>query len=298
MNTIKDIIQTLGIALVIGLVVFCLVVLVDRNAGTIEWNKRTPRMEEEAERVSENLDKYVKKGKRIYNKIQEVNDDETPPKPTTPPKTTPARPAPAQIPVAAPVQALAVPLPSGSSYTIQVGRLSERTPDLQSFGSLQDLGSLNVETTNKDRRVLLGSFANRVQVDALLAEVRKRGYSDAFVTTYKPQNISTNTGVAAKTKETASKEKITQTTVQAPSGYVVQVVANRFLVLSTYKGLVKYGTLYKEYDAPRDLTKILLGTFENEVAAQKALEIVRSQGFDKAFVRPVEAKSAATWKKL
>lgn len=282
----KDILQTLVIAMSIGLIVFCMVIIFDRNSGSIEWNKRSEQVRAEAERTSENVDKYVKKGKRVYTKLKEMEDEDigarpaepkvVPPPPvvsTTPAPTTPNKPLPMSIPTVAPS--------NSAGYQIQIGRLSGNTPDLSSFVAIQHLGALRVELSGADKRVVLGNFANRSQADAALAEVRRLGFGDAFVTI--PTTIN-NTIATPKSS------------IAAASLYTVQVVANKYPVGSDYKPLAKWGSLYQEKNA--DLTKIMLGTFKDETAARNVLQNVKAQGFDGAFIKTVTWSTINSWQKI
>lgn len=316
MNLFKDIAQTLGIALAIGLVVFCLVVIFDRNAGSINWNSKRSRIDNEAERVSENVDKYVRRGKKIYTKLKEMEDDETTPatpkppaaKVTTTATTTPIPPkaeAPtAQTPQSRPMlmSPTAAVADEKGPFVIQVGRLSAKTPTIETFSNIKKLGNLYVAPSGSDQKVVLGTFTDRTKAETVLTQVRGMGYSDAFLSKEVPKAGSSQllTTVAQKTvpPAAATTADASKTTTKTPDGFVVQVVANKFPVLSTYKSLASLGKLYQEQDATVQLTKIMLGTYQDEETARQILQTVKKQGFENAFVKKVDGKTINSWKKL
>ncbi len=285
MNTMKDIFQTLMIAMALGLIVFCMVIIFDRNSESIEWNKRAAQVREEAERTSENVDKYVKRGKRVYTKLKEIENEDissSPPEPkpivqprpvvATPPVTTPNKPQPMNIPTLATTTA-------AGGYQVQVGRLSATSPDLTSFANIRHLGDLRIELSGTDKRVVLGNFAARSQADVALAEVRRLGFGDAFVAT-----ATTNAPTTLKDMPTSG------------GLFVVQVVANKYPVGSDYKSLAKLGALYQEKSP--NLTKIMLGTFKDENTARRTLQSVKEQGFSGAFIKTVNWTTVNAWQKI
>ena len=54
-----------------------------------------------------------------------------------------------------------------------------------------------------------------------------------------------------------------------------------------FSHLREYGNIYKEYDAARQLTKIQLGPFKNETAANQTLAQVKQQGLNTVFLKKV-----------
>ncbi len=72
----------------------------------------------------------------------------------------------------------------GTEYKIQLG--AYRSPDMAAFNKLKDLGFVDTETTSTGvKRVILGSFTDKTNVDQALLELKHRGYGDAFVVKYK-----------------------------------------------------------------------------------------------------------------
>ncbi len=271
----------------IGLIVFCIVIIFDRNSDSIEWNKRAAQVREEAERTSENVDRYVKKGKRVYTKLKEMEDEDigahpAEPKVTPPPTPHPATTTPAPKPVLMNIPTVAAGNASG--FQVQVGRLSAASPDLSSFSAVQHLGNLRIEPAGADKRVMLGTYTSRPEADRILAEVRRLGFGDAFIAVAQPAATVT----VANTKPKAN--------TAAGTLYVVQVVANKYPVGSDYKSLANLGGLYQEKNP--DLTKIMLGVFKDEAAARNALQTAKDQGFGGAFIKTTNWSTVNTWQKI
>ena len=296
----KDILQTLLIAMAIGLIVFCGVIIFDRNSGSIEWNKRAAQVREEAERTSENVDNYVKKGKRVYSKLKEMENEDIGSRPAEPKITPPPAPKPLPTPTSA-----NKPLPTltsanantGIYYQLQVGRLSNSTPNLSSFAALQPLGTLSTELNGGDHRVILGNFAQRAQADATLATVRSLGFGDAFVVTRNNASSNMTAANANQSLSNATSSNSTLTPAATSGGlFVVQVVANQFPVSSDYKSLSVLGSLFQEKNP--DLTKIMLGTFKDEASARKALQTVKDKGFSGAFIKNTNWSTINTWQRI
>ncbi len=319
MNLFKDIAQTLGIALGIGLIVFCLVVIFDRNANNINWNSRRDRIDTEAERVSENVDKYVRRGKKIYTKLKEMEtDDNAPAKPgttttTTPPPTSTvaAKPTPPPPTATRPIQTTTATVSTTMTadqqgpFVIQVGRLSSKTPTIEAFSGIKKFGTIYVSPSGTDKKVVLGTFTDRTKAESALSQIRSLGYVDAFLSKETPKAgnsqllaMSDKSNTAANTSNIKPASAGTGTTTKANDGFVVQVVANKFPVLSTYKSLSSLGKLYQEQDAATQLSKIMLGTYQDEETARQILQTVKKNGFENAFIKKVEGKTINSWKKL
>lgn len=303
-NTMKDILQTLLIAMAIGLIVFCVVIIFDRNSNSIEWNKRAAQVRAEAERTSENVDNYVKKGKRVYSKLKEMEEEDIGSHPVEP-KITPPPPTPKPVVAAnTPPVSANKPLPmstptlssGGTVYQLQVGRLSSNTPNLSSFAALQPLGTLSTELNGGDHRVILGNFANRNQADAALATVRNMGFGDAFVVTRNNNNVVTTNSNNTKLIAAATGNNAAMPVATVGGLFVVQVVANQFPVSSDYKSLSVLGSIFQEKNP--DLTKIMLGTFKDEATARKALQTVKDKGFSGAFIKNTNWSTINNWQRI
>lgn len=73
---------------------------------------------------------------------------------------------------------------AGTEYKIQLG--AYRSPDMAAFNKLNDLGYVDTETTSTGvKRVIIGSFTDKTNVEQALLQLKQRGYGDAFVVKYK-----------------------------------------------------------------------------------------------------------------
>ena len=302
----KDLFQSFFYALVVGLVAFCFIVLIDRNIGSIEWpNKaKNERLKKEADEYANNLDKIVDKYEDVYDKI--LNDGRRKRKKTTAPSTKTTTQTEENLKKVAdkPTEIIAtkateeeVPVfedtfepeieedtrPTSSNnniadgYQIQVGVLVKNT-DLTAYNSLRDLGKLKTQTINREaKRILLGDFATRGIAEEMLDEVRGLGFSDDFIVSKPPKpTIAQN-----------NTPKSTTATYIGSNAYVIQLSAMREPRPQLFSHLREYGNIYKEYDAARQLTKIQLGPFKNETAANQTLAQVKQQGLNTVFLKKV-----------
>ena len=247
----KGIMELLGTALMVGLVVFVLFSLYQRNTHTFsEWGSKLDTYSNEADQVSQRVDKVAKALPRIYKKMKdEVNevdatDDINPvmeenipkatPAPVVSPKPTAAvAPKSAQPPInytprpevyhtanrtataatppaIAPVADLPLPTAKGT-YKIQVGRLTEGVNGVL-FSQLQTLGVVSYQNNGNDQVVLLGNYATKTDADKILRKVRKMGFQDAFIK-MPSSSASANSKTATTTTEKCNcpKENSTST---------------------------------------------------------------------------------------
>ncbi|MGB1204989.1 MAG: SPOR domain-containing protein [Chitinophagales bacterium] len=305
----KDLFQSFFYALVVGLVAFCFIVLIDRNIGSIQWNNNTEkndRLKKEADKYADNLDKMVEKSLDVYDKV--VNDGKGRRKKTTTPpppkkqtesteikdntKTVADKPATtddtkvvAEKDDTSPFENIQSTSSNSatSGYQIQVGVLVKNT-DLTPYNSLHDLGKLKTQTINREaKRILLGDFATRGIAEEMLDEVRGLGFSDAFIVS-KPPKQAKPTIAENKTPPTTT---ATSSNVGGKGAYMIQLSAMREPRPQLFSHLREYGNIYKEYDATRQLTKIQLGPFNNETAANQTLAQVKQKGLNTVFLKKV-----------
>ena len=304
----KDLFQSFFYALVVGLVAFCFIVLIDRNIGFIKWRNKAQneKLKKEADDYANNLDKMVEKSLDIYDKV--VNDGKEKRKKTTPPPTlTKASEKIETIDTKKEIadntkeeeeeetppsfesnfeQEVADTRPTSSNdmtdgYQIQVGVLVKNT-DLTAYNSLRDLGKLKTQTINREaKRILLGDFATRGIAEEMLDEVRGLGFSDAFIVSKPPKQATPTIAQNAPVKTTIG------TTSVGNNAYIIQLSAMREPRPQLFSHLREYGNIYKEYDASRQLTKIQLGPFNNETAANQTLAQVKQKGLNTVFLKKV-----------
>lgn len=96
-----------------------------------------------------------------------------------------------------------LPTPSKTSttsdhFTIQIGVFSKA--DLSPFAPLADLGKLVSEKQGNTYRIMLGIFDKRETAETLLEQVKKRGYSTAYVRTLASWASTPNNNKTTATK--------------------------------------------------------------------------------------------------
>ncbi len=71
----------------------------------------------------------------------------------------------------------------GVEFKIQIGAF--RNPDLDRYSSLSDLGFVDVEFAANDvKRIVLGTFSDKVGAESILNTVKTRGFRDAYIVQY------------------------------------------------------------------------------------------------------------------
>jgi len=218
-------------------------------------------------------------------------------------------------PVKPPVETNPVPPPANNGsgntnsgatktvYKIQIG--ATPSPDLSKYSNLKDLGTLEAQkATNTLQRILLGTFTE-VKANDLLAEVRKRGYKDAFV---RKEQVSgnaasndTNNATATTTPPagTETKPPPATTTGTVTSNvlrkfYKIQLGVFRFYDPKNFAAISDIGAISTEA-ANGGLTRVLLGKYEKQPEAEKALQNIKTKGFGGFIVTREEMESLVTF---
>lgn len=75
--------------------------------------------------------------------------------------------------------------PAKEKYFIQIASLMQSKGHIEDFNKIKSLGNLYRFVSDRFTKIRLGSYENRVKADQVLAEVRRKGFRDAFVTTAK-----------------------------------------------------------------------------------------------------------------
>lgn len=200
-------------------------------------------------------------------------------------------------------------------YQVQLG-IYKKIP---SYDALRHLGAIYIEKIGDQQRVYLGNYATHADANQILVAVRNLGFKDAFVKTIDNTTIitaepaKTPTPAAATTTPTAALArkattapeldpkcncpKSTEKTALPTNVFVIQLGASQFPVLGNARKLTQYGSVYKDYDAKNDLTKIMLGSFDTQTQANEALQAAKQLGFKKAFVKQIKSDLMTGWKK-
>ncbi len=210
-------------------------------------------------------------------------------------------------------------------YAIQLGAFGN--PPLAKFEPLSDIGDAIIYTEDTGTgltRVLLGDYDNRLDAETALARVKISGSKQAIIkkivqeyevlipestpqpapqpkpqpqpqpqkviptpdnahsTTQKPQPVPTPAPPLQPTYTPPS-----NTTSTSPNGmqYVIQLGAFARIDFASFGNIVDLGQLYSEREG--NLVKVVLGVFNTEAEAQRALNIMRTRGYEYVYIRTV-----------
>lgn len=169
-----------------------------------------------------------------------------------------------------------------ATYVIRLGVFAD--PPIKKLASLKDLGKVNMQMSQGDLTiVVLGPFYNRAKAVEALQEVKKRGFTDAFIAnTQKALQVPSK--VAAK-PAAAKTTPITKGKSGHVTEYVIQLAALKNPTsFYAYKKVTMLGAIYSE-ETPNGITKVLLGTYYSRQNAEKALAKVQHSGFTQAFIK-------------
>jgi len=319
----KSLFQTFLSAMVFGLIVYFVYVVYDGNKDRVSWGETNQKLSDEAEKVSEKFDKNVRKVEKIYNKVkdelEEGEPDNTPLQPDgysgggadTPPAAPSSQPVNTKqpsgkgdVPVnttttsttrpTSPPQTTGIgsPRSAGNSsdtttpYDIQLAIIKSSAFHPKNYLSLNDLGTIYTEPASDNRtRVILGSFYGRVRSEQILAIAKQRGFSDAFL-------ILGGKSAPVTPVVNYNTRRLT------PNSYMVQLAAMYSPQVKKIKDLSKFGNVYYEYAADRDITKILIGPYETKEEAERAVKTVRLKEYPKAFSRRLTAQDISNLEQI
>lgn len=187
-------------------------------------------------------------------------------------------------------------------YQIQLG--AYKNPAATDFEKLYDLGSIFSEDVgNGVSRILLGDFTTKEKANAALKSVKAKGYKSAFVKTEvltivdenkvlleKPTEMKDTGGAGAAETKVADKPAPAKKAAAENVTYVIQLGAYKQVDFRQFSKLTDIGDFYVETIG--GLTKVTVGPFETRASADTALAKVKTRGYDKAFVRKIEAESS------
>jgi hypothetical protein len=171
---------------------------------------------------------------------------------------------------------------SSTIYRIQVGAYSKNKP----LSEEVFIGVNNVISfTGKDGliRYMAGSFNEYKDAVDYKAQMRARGFDDAFIVTYKNgERISLN--IAIKTGDTnLFVEDKESDEVPLELRFIVQIMVDEFSVSAVdLQKMSKLGNIDKEQSG--SLYKYYAGTYSNLEEANKQLDKAKLAGFSNAFV--------------
>lgn len=315
----KNLLQTFFGALVFGLLVYFLFVVYDKNKDRIGWGETNKKLSEEAEQVSRNVDKSVRKVKKVYDKVKkEMNEGDgstAPPSPdglsgadkSTPTTTPTGNNTPRGNTTSTTTTSNVIPetvvtppqnTTSGSGgtaansndstpYDIQLGLVKNSAYKPETWRVLSDLGTLSVQSIPDNRKkIVLGTFYGRSRAEEALKIVKSRGFTDAFLLS----------GAQANTVNLPqidfNKRRLTS------NSYMIQLAAMRSPQAKKWKDMRKLGNIYFEYAADLDITKILIGPYQNETEAAQALQEAKTKGYPRAFTRRLTIHEVANMEQV
>ncbi len=248
-----------------------------------------------------------------YEQIERELNKRNPKAPQSVPTPIPPKDEPVVVdvkpPVKPPVETTPTPTPTSGGtnntsattqqttvFKIQIG--ATPSPDLSKYSNLKDLGTLEAQkATATLQRILLGTFSE-TKANTILAEVRKRGYKDAFV------RKDIVTGPATDATATTTPPPATETTTKPPTGTVTSSILHKYLRVQlgvfrnydpkNFAALSDIGTIETE-KANGGLTRVLLGKFEKQADADQALLQVKSKGFNGILVKREETETVVVF---
>ncbi len=195
-----------------------------------------------------------------------------PPPPAPLPPPTPPKPPVIVMQPKKPKQSPVIQPDLTAVYKIQLGVF--RSPKIEKFNDLADLGQLEAEQANASLyRVLLGTFSNKGSKQ-VLAEVRKRGYVEAYrvkrVITGKPQPYTPPTAIPPPVDELAQ-------------FFRIQLGVFNAVDFGRFSNLVDLGILDAE-NTVNGLKRLLLGKYATRKQAGSYLATTRQRGYLDAFI--------------
>ena len=145
-------------------------------------------------------------------------------------------------------------------YKIQLGAF--RQIEMSKFTALNDLGTLGTEEVNQSvKRLVIGDYPTTKDAEAILKEVKKRGYKNAFVI----------------------HSVIEQTATEKAEKYVVQLGAFKKIEFKNFGNITDLGQLFVE--SSNDLVKASLGVYTGRKRTEKVLRVLKKRGYNNAFIK-------------
>ncbi len=313
----KELLQTFGYTLAIGMMVFFAVMIISKSGiGLAEkWKGNAETLEKEADRFVKKVDKGVDDTKDFLDKVQgnrtnenrntntnpidknegefytDVNDDsfteKTEEKPIDNTKELPLKDKPDEfVNTTPPPQTISKTIPPPSikdddkTYQIQLGVVTKRNADLSNFKIVNGLGDIYAETINSNKsRILLGDFEGRRAASLILTEVKQRGLKDAFLVEKKAKAI-----VPPPSTKTVTKP-IPVADVKETGNYIVRLGVFTEPPTEKLTRLSEIGKIYLQaHPTNPNLNTVSLGVFASKSQANAALAAAKKQNFKDAYV--------------
>jgi cell division septation protein DedD len=169
-----------------------------------------------------------------------------------------------------------------SGFSIQLGALGKR-PDLNRYSNLNSLnaGDVYVKESGNIFRIRYGVFPDRASADRYLSSVKAKGYRDAYIVPEEGAMIGGSTSPGNTGENPTPPPPVTNNPTQG--NYKIQLAAlssTRWFNPSTT--ILSLGQI--EDRRRGNLTIKLLSSFSSMEAAQRALNVVKQNGFPTAFI--------------
>lgn len=314
----KELLQTFGYTLAIGMVVFFAVMIISRSGiGLAEkWKGNREALEREADAVVKKVDRSVDNTKDFLDKVQGnrtvdrntntnptdntdgefyqdvENDDnsmenETEENPIAESREVPMNDKPAEFIEATPpptstpkTNNAATIKDDDKTYQIQLGVVNKRNTQLDNFKIVSGLGDVYAESINSTKsRILLGDFEGRRAASLILSEVKQRGLKDAFLVEKKAKTIA-----ATPPTKTVAKPA-TAAVVDEKGNYIVRLGVFSEPPTEKLTKLSEIGKIYLQaHPTNPNLNTVSLGVFASKSQANAALAAAKNQSFKDAYV--------------
>lgn len=192
----------------------------------------------------------------------------------------------------------AQPAPPAHAYAIQLE--SSRKPNLDDYHGILHLGTLYTYRDKKNKeliRVRLGYYAHRKDANRALTQIRKQGFSDAYITKIlNPRKLDASIQSTRKTSHPQPAIEQAAPTLAPPVAntakgeasqphrYVIQLEASYRPNMADFDSIRRHGELYTKKSAQKGLTHVRLGTYTNFSEAKRILDKIKATGFHDAYI--------------
>ncbi|MEZ4888897.1 MAG: SPOR domain-containing protein [Chitinophagales bacterium] len=172
-------------------------------------------------------------------------------------------------------------------YKVQIG--AYRYPEWNNFEQFYNIGSVYREETKSGLwRIIIGDYATKEESNKTLQLIQNAGYKDAYVfedkvvvpfKSRKLLNPTTFNTPAESGDLTNSANK------NADEAYIIQVAVYSNIDFTNFLDIANVGNIYLEKS--NELTKVAVGKYRTQNAAEQALKRLKTLGYTKAFIRMV-----------
>ncbi|MEZ4885909.1 MAG: SPOR domain-containing protein [Chitinophagales bacterium] len=313
----KELLQTFGYTLAIGMVVFFAVMIISKSGvGLAEkWKVNSDKLEKEADNFVKKVDKGVDNTKDFLEKVQDNRDNPTKnpnpnpvdknqgesyndvdapnivevlvDDPTVPEVENPLQDRPTEFvnttssPATNQKIAPTVSMEDDDkTYQIQLGVVTKKNTDLSNFRIVNGLGDIYAQTIdNSKSRILLGDFQGKRAARLVLEEVKQRGLKDAFLVEKKQVSAA-----IAPTKKAVEKP-IPVSNVEEIGNYIVRLGVFSEPPTEKLTKLSEIGKIYLQpHSTNPNLNIVSIGIFASKSQAEAALASAKKQSFKDAFI--------------